>query len=233
MTPQKILIYNIRQNDLKEVQKLVNEKDDQNIDKEMALEEATEEGFFEIVKYLVKTCKVNLHAKNERALERAALFGRYKISKYLLFLGASVTETALLNAIQNNHLNMIQLLIEWGGKIQNCGNEALKLAAKNPSDTFLYLSNLGLNVCNKNVNDVLFDAIDYNRIDTVKFLLENGANPKSINQEKITRLHKFRISKAMCEMNREAPKKLEIVTIELTNYLSFSLSQIIVEYFSK
>lgn len=102
----------------------------------------------EIVKYCIEEKGVNIHMCNDQLFRWACRRGNLELAKYLVEKGAYVhteSEYALVYSIINNHMNVVKYLVEEkNADITVHGNETLR------------------------------EAVKYNRLDIVKYLVERG-----------------------------------------------------------
>jgi len=80
-----------------------------------ALHYVAEEGYLDIVKYLVSKAGANIHSHNDKALRYAASKGHLDVVKYLVEAGANIhadDEGALRWAANNGYLDVVKYLVE-------------------------------------------------------------------------------------------------------------------------
>lgn len=179
-------------------------------------------GAFQIVKYLVEN-KFNINEINDDTkiapIMTSVINGKLEILKYLIENGANIKikndkgENLLIIAAENSKFDIIKFLLEIKFPIDEPDNNGFN-ALCNSVDSLEIVKLLidgGANI-NYNYNDKITPlnmAIIQNQIETVKYLLENGA--KIINK-------KFIISR-MFEINIDKYKN--IIKL-LVNYMDFN-----------
>jgi len=94
-----------------------------------AFTSACARGYVDIVKVLI-AAGVNIHAKDEEALNWAAEGGHAEVVKLLIEAGANITVNdyqPLKNAMRRKYLEVVKLLIEAGADITQIDNYKEKL----------------------------------------------------------------------------------------------------------
>ncbi|PVZ98947.1 hypothetical protein BB558_005042 [Smittium angustum] len=122
-------------------------------DNKYTLQEASSNGYLDIVKSLVEN-GANIHENNEIALKEASENGHLDIVKYLVEKGADIhvdQNWTLGMASKSGYFDVVKYLVEKGANIQARENFALGIACH------------------------------YGHLDLVKYLIENGADSKAEN----------------------------------------------------
>ena len=111
----KELLDYCKEGNLEKIKELV----DKGADKQEALDCSAENGYLEVVKYLV-SLGADIHEENEYALYLSAQYGHLEVVKYLVSLGADIhadNEYALRWSAGNGHLEVVKYLIEQGANV--------------------------------------------------------------------------------------------------------------------
>ncbi|PVU88970.1 hypothetical protein BB559_005283 [Furculomyces boomerangus] len=153
-----------------------NEKQTTEDAKVYTLQEASSNGYLDIVKYLVKS-GVNIHENNEIALKEASENGYLDVVKYLVEKGADIhadQDWALGMASKSGYLDIVEYLVEKGAKVQARENFALGIACWNKRlDIAKYLIENGADIIAETHWKQIFK--DKNtHLDVVNYLLERG-----------------------------------------------------------
>lgn len=164
----------------------INQKDESN---ETLLHEASWSGNIELVKFLVEK-GADINAQNSELktpLHIASYKGNLEIAKFLIEKKVNINaldknqRTPLRRAIGKNNLLMAKLLLENGANI-NLGKEPKSLFVPAVRKGNLEMVKLllqydqGQKIFENTKNDLLHGASKKNHQDTVKFLVEKGAD---------------------------------------------------------
>ncbi len=114
---------------------------------------------------------------NQQQFFKAVLIGNLeKVKQYHGNITVN-NNFALLSALGEGHLNIVQYLIENGADVQAQENEPLMFASINGHlDVVQFLIKKGAKVTDQN-NEALVCAVENEHLDVIKCLLENGATP--------------------------------------------------------
>jgi len=115
----------------------------------LALLRACENGYLDIVKYLVEH-DANIHAWNDLALRQACHNGHFSIVKYLVEEGANIhaeNDSALRFSSERGHLDIVKYLVEEGANIHAENDSALRFSSERGHlDIVKFLISMGANV---------------------------------------------------------------------------------------
>ncbi|OAD08976.1 hypothetical protein MUCCIDRAFT_159144 [Mucor lusitanicus CBS 277.49] len=146
---------------------------------ERHLRNACLHGFSELVKFLLDGA--NVHAYNDAAIQNASYKGFSDIVALLLDAGAHADtnqNVCIQHAINSNNLDMVKCLIEKGGVDPRCNHDwPLRHACRQGfNDIVDYLHNC---IGTLDIGDgILLElALVHDQFDTLKLLLDSGANP--------------------------------------------------------
>lgn len=171
----------------------------------ITLAEAAGQGQFEKVKFLLKLgVPVNAQDKSGSSILEYAIDGdQIFITKFLIEQGANPTlanrvgKVPLYFAIVNQNLELVQMLVGAGANprivdtSQN-GHNALTLTARDANlDIIKYLLPFfDINAIAPNLLTPILSAVEAAPIETIRFLLEEGADPTVTTQSGDTLLYK-------------------------------------------
>ncbi len=151
---------------------------DIHMNNDIALREASENSYLDIVKYLVelKPDGANIHAQDDYALRMASRHGYLDIVRYLVELkpdGANIhaeDDYALRMASLNGHLEVVKYLVSNGANIHTENDFALRYSSYNGYlDIVKYLVGHGADI-HVNNDQALKWASENRRIEVVKYL---------------------------------------------------------------
>ena len=162
------LIKSAEQGNLAKVKECLANGADVNADDGRALRYASNNGHFEIVKYLVKN---GADVKNSGALRGASEYGHFEMVKYLVENGANMNN-GLSGASRNGHFEIVKYLVENGADVKNSG--ALRGASE--YGHFEIVKYLVANGANVNVGNCGKTAIDVAKNDEIRTFLEKNKN---------------------------------------------------------
>ena len=141
-----------------------------------ALIGASSNGHIDIVKYLVLAGSEIV--SHQHSLIAACERGHAIVAKYLIKMTSpdkKIINNVFINALLNNHLPIVKLLLKNGADIHFNNDLALRLACKKGLlDIVKFLVVSGANIDAAN-NDAIINAIDNGHDDVVKYLVEMGA----------------------------------------------------------
>lgn len=146
-----------------------------DVNTEQALIYASQNGHLEIIKHLVENGS-DIHVQEDKAVRMASSNGHLEVVKYLIEKGADIharNNDALKWAAIKNHFKIVKYLIEQGADIHADNDITLKKAVfYDHKDIIRYLIDNGANI---NADNFLEQAIKYNRLETVLYLLRKHA----------------------------------------------------------
>ena len=124
-----------------------------------------------------------------RACRQAASNGHLYTVKYLVSLGADITNednSAVRCAAYNGRLDVVKYLVSVGADITTYNNEAVCSAAENGHlDVVKYLVSCGADITAQN-NYAVFNAAEHGHLDIVKYLVSLGADITSQDPKMVT-----------------------------------------------
>ena len=127
MDSKSKVIEAVKNNDLENIKRLVEQGANLHADDEEALQWAAEKGHLEVVKYLLER-GANLRACVGWALRWAARNGHLKVVEYLLEKGANLhaeNDHALRLAAGKGHLEVVKYLLEQGAESDRVSKQLL------------------------------------------------------------------------------------------------------------
>ena len=146
---------------------------------------ASREGYYDIVKFLLENGADPNHHFNI-AIRWAVTNGYTDIFNLLLEHGANIEKffgEFLSSAIMNEHIDIKDILLKMGADIQDAFHYTI--SNWNNADMILkYINNYDVDI-NYNDGEPLKKSLSSYRIDTMKCLLENGADPNVIDIDKL------------------------------------------------
>ena len=171
------------------------------VELETSLIAAARGGHNEVVKFLLKH-GVDIHAREDAALWKAAFNGRLETVKLLLKKGASINAacehgTALLAAIQHGDIKVVRFLLKNGADINTGTHNHLKAAVISGSPKILkLLLDAGADIQDQGAA-ALRAAAAYGQYGSVKNLLENGADVLTLGRDTLDRCIYPRVTKLL------------------------------------
>ena len=141
-----------------------------------AICKAVELGNVEVVKLLIDA-GADVTAKENYAIREAAWNGNVEIVKLLINAGANARlYEAMASAVRANNLEIIKLLIESGADANN--KKIIDVAIEQGRTEILkfFVDTQPNFKKENNLDNLLSDAVETHHYDTVKFLIEIGAN---------------------------------------------------------
>ncbi|OBT68764.1 hypothetical protein VE03_02059 [Pseudogymnoascus sp. 23342-1-I1] len=116
-------------------------------------------------------------------LAKAAGRGDFKVVEGLLWQGADPDSSALYDAAMNKHPAVVDILIQYGAKVDTKPSTTHLVASQGNARTLAVLLKYGANPNHKNWtgNSPLFDAAERCDIPVLKLLLAYGADPNYAN----------------------------------------------------
>ena len=175
------------------IEYLVNNGVDIHYKNDYLLVWASEQGYTDIVRYLILH-GADFRTDHHSALCLAAKNGHLGVVKLLVEFGADINNnkeiyqgnhSILSLACENGHLNLVTYLVSVGADIHANNNYPLIAAAKGGHlDIIKYLVSIGANINNYFVHNGFYkynitaigEASDNNKLNVVKYLLENGVD---------------------------------------------------------
>ena len=154
---------------------------------DLALRKSSEEGYFEVVKFLVEN-GANIHADNNHALRYSSVHGHIEIVKFLVENGANIhadNNYALKYSSPSGYIEIVKFLVENGANIHADNNYALRYSSYfGRTEVVKYLVEKGADVHSGN-NISLICSSERGHIEIVKFLVEMGADIHANNENAI------------------------------------------------
>jgi ankyrin repeat protein len=147
---------------------------------EYALRWASENGYLEVVKELVKK-GADVHAGNDIALIEASYAGHVEIVKFLLANSANINaiddedECALSLACETGHIDIVKILFNDANIHVNVDELFILASRFGQVEVVKFLLENGANIHAKN-DDAIIYASQNGCLEVVKFLLANGAD---------------------------------------------------------
>ena len=147
------------------------------------LSAASENGYLEIVKYLVEH-GADIEFNENWPLWLSAAYGHLEVVKYLLENGADIHaqgDLALFDASYNGDLEVVKYLIKHGA---NVDGHTLRAASENGKlEMVKYLVDHGVDVRDQQGDSALISASLYGYLEVVKYLVRMGANVHAQNDQ--------------------------------------------------
>lgn len=135
---------------------------------------ACKKGHLNVVRYLVEN-GADIHVDNDFGLNYAANNGHLDLVKYLIDKGITMNNDALVNASASGNLEIFKYLVKHGGDIHGKNDQCLIVAATTIRlDILKYL--IGKGVDDNSKSRAMIGATKNGRIESVKYLVENGAD---------------------------------------------------------
>jgi len=167
---------------------------------EYALQCAAENGYLDQFKYLISKTDVNIHFQKDYALRYAAMNGHLEIVEFIVENTIDIyAGYALQLAYKNNRLEVVKFLCEANTLNYSSKNDCLKIIKYLNENNIDYSKYIGNNeYYHSNIlefiekskhlhvgsgNPVLYEALEKNRIDVIKYLIDHGANIHKYNKQ--------------------------------------------------
>jgi ankyrin repeat protein len=139
---------------------------------------ATREGNIEAVKHLLDA-GININKNNSTALSNAAEHGHVELMQFLVDNGAKLRPGILIDPVDNRNLDAVKYLVDLGADVNDEYGSVLDVAAENgdlPMVKYLVDQGAKLESEDENHHSPLSSAASEGHFDVVKYLVEKGAD---------------------------------------------------------